>query len=365
MRADDDGLEDAHKAAVELTSRPEPVDIKQVAALAGVSIATVSRAVANPGRVNAATRTRVLKVVQQTGYTPNIAGRRLRSARSMTLLLVIPSSITPFFSELHQGVDRAASARGYGLIVGSLGGEPENNEKRLVNLAFSGQADGVLLLSGRMLRAGHRLLTGAGLPIVAISQVPHQTTGMPAVLVQDREGAAAMARHLLELGHRRFGYIAGPVDSYVEHERWAGFITTLAAAGVAESGVIRYPGDFKILAGFEAGQRFLATKRRPTAVFAMSDMMAVGFMRAVRDAGLGIPNDVSVAGFDGIEFAAYCEPPLTTVRQPVEAMGRQGTELLLRLIQGEALKPEDCIERLEVTLCPAASTGPPAVNDRN
>ena len=330
--------------------RPEPVDIKQVAVLAGVSIATVSRAIANPERVNAATRARVLQVVQQTGYTPNVAGQRLRSARAMTLLLVIPSNITPFFSELYQGVERAASARGYGLIVGSLGGEPEHHERRLMNLAFSGQADGVLLVSGRMLRAGPRLLGEAGLPIVAISQVPHQTTDIPAVLVQDREGAAAMAQHLLELGHRHFGYITGPADSYVERERWAGFMATLMAAGISEQSVIRYQGDFTVRTGVTAGECFLATRRRPTAIFAISDMMAIGFMRTVRAAGLRIPDDVSVAGFDGIEFAAYCEPTLTTIRQPTKAMGREGTELLLRLIQGECLRSEDCMRRLAVDL---------------
>jgi LacI family repressor for deo operon, udp, cdd, tsx, nupC, and nupG len=360
-----DGDEAAGRAPlITAPSRSEAVDIKRVAALAGVSIATVSRAVSDPNRVNAATRERVLEIVRQTGYTPNTAGRSLRAARTMMLLLVVPAGITPFFSELHQGVDGAASAQGYGLIVGSLHGEPEKSEQRLVNLVFSGQADGILLLSGRMLQAGHRLLTDAGVPIVAISSIPQRTNDMPAVLVQDREGAAAMACHLLELGHRHFGYIAGPSDSYVEHERWAGFITTLAAADVAAESVVRYPGDFQASAGLEAGRRFLDSKRRPTAVFAMSDMMAIGFMRAVRDAGLNIPGDVSVAGFDGIEFADYCEPPLTTVRQPSETMGREGTELLVRLIRGERLTAEARTLRLEVMLRPAASTGPPAVRRR-
>jgi LacI family repressor for deo operon, udp, cdd, tsx, nupC, and nupG len=194
--------------------------------------------------------------------------------------------------------------------------------------------------------------------MVAIG-IPHEAATVPSVLVQDREGAAAVARHLRELGHRRFGYLGGPDGNYIERERWAGFIGTLAASGIAASSVVRYQGDFHGPSGVEAGQRFLATRRRPTAVFAISDMMAIGFMRAVRAAGLSIPDTVSVAGFDGIEFADYAEPPLTTVRQPREVMGREAAELLVRMIRGEPIPPATLTQRLAVTLRPAASTAPP------
>ena len=123
--------------------------------------------------------------------------------------------------------------------------------------------------------------------------------------------------------------------------------------------IVRYEGDFHVASGVAAGRSFLATKRRPTAVFAISDMMAIGFMRAMYEAGLRVPDDVSVAGFDGIEFADYCEPPLTTVRQPREAMGRTAAELLVRLIRGEAIPAAARAQRLEVSLRPAGSTAPP------
>ena len=317
----------------------------------------MSRALANPDRVNAKTRERVLEVVRQTGYTPNVAGRSLRAARSMMILLVVPTIITPFFSALHLGVDQAVTAHGYGLLVGNLQGG-EAKEHRLVELVFAGQADGVLLLNGKMLRGARGSLTDAGVPLVAIS-MPHAAADVPAVLVQEREGAAAVARHLLELGHRRFGYVTGPADNYIANERWAGFIDTLAEAGIAAESVVRYPGDFDVATGVEAGRRFLESKRRPTAVFAISDMMAIGFMRAIHAAGLSIPDDVSVAGFDGIEFADYCEPPLTTVRQPREEMGREAAALLVRLIRGEPSPPDAHTRRLEVSFRPAASTAAP------
>jgi LacI family repressor for deo operon, udp, cdd, tsx, nupC, and nupG len=331
--------------------------IAEVAELAGVSIATVSRALANPDRVNAKTRAHVLEVVRRTGYTPNVAGRNLRAAKSRMVLVVVPTFITPFFADLFLGIDHALSAQGYGLLIGNLHDRPDK-EQQLVDLVRSGQADGVILLTGRLLRGATGSLDDSGAPMVAVSVPPHEAD-LPTVLVQEREGAAAVARHLLELGHRRFGYVAGPEGHFIENERWLGFAGTLRQAGVASSAIARYPGDFHVLSGLEAGRRFLRQRRRPTAVFAVSDMMAIGFMRAVHAAGISVPSDVSVAGFDGIEFADYCEPPLTTVRQPREAMGRAAAELLVRLLAGDTIPPDQRTLRLEVAFRPAASTAPP------
>jgi LacI family repressor for deo operon, udp, cdd, tsx, nupC, and nupG len=358
MRNDDDIPPKQRRRQAPGASRPGTMHIAQVATLAGVSIATVSRALGNPERVNAATRERVLEVVRQTGYTPNVAGRNLRAARSMMVLIVVPTFITPFFSDLLLGVDRALSTRGFGLLISNLFGDA-GKERRLVDLVLAGQADGVLLLNGHVLRTDTRSLADTTVPVVAVS-VPTAMPGVPAVLVQDREGGAAVARHLLDLGHRRFGYVSGPEGHYIEAERWAGFSDALGAAGVPVAAIRRYRGDFHVRSGVEAAGRFLGEADRPTAVFAASDMMAIGFMRAVHAGGLAVPHDVSVVGFDGIEFADYCQPPLTTVRQPREAMGRQAAELLVRLLRGEPIPAGERLLRLEAPLRPAASTAPPA-----
>lgn len=331
--------------------------IAEVAAMAGVSIATVSRALANPDRVSAKTRAHVLEIVRRTGYTPNIAGRSLRAARSLTVLVVVPNFITPFFSNLLLGVDRALSAKGYGMLIGNLQ-DGDAKELALVDLVRSGQADGVLLLNGHVLRSPTGTLADLGVPMVAVS-VPAGVDSVPTVLVEEREGAAAVARHLLDLGHRSFGYVTGPAESFIEAERWAGFSGMLAESGIPIRQVARYPGDFHVRSGFAAGEAFLRQRRWPTAVFAVSDMMAIGFMRAVHAAGLAVPRDVSVAGFDGIEFADYCEPPLTTVRQPREEMGRAAAELLFRLLAGSEIPPAERTIRLPVTLRPAQSTAAP------
>jgi len=339
-------------------ARRGAMHIAEVAALAGVSTATVSRALANPGRVNAKTRAHVLEVVRRTGYTVNVAGRSLRAAHSRNILVVVPNFITPFFSDLLLGVERALSAEGYGLLIGNLqdGGAKES---ALVDLVRSGQADGVLLLNGHILRGAAGSIVEQGVPSVAVSVPPEDDT-IPAVLVEEREGAAAVATHLLELGHRRFGYVTGPGGSYIDAERWAGFSAMLATAGVDPRRIARFAGDFHVRSGFTAGQAFLRQRRRPTAVFAASDMMAIGFMRAVHAAGLAVPGDVAVAGFDGIEFADYCEPPLTTVRQPRETMGRAAAGLLFRLLGGEEIPPPERIVRLPVALRRASSTAPSA-----
>lgn len=337
-------------------ARRTAVHINDVAKLAGVSIATVSRALANPNRVNAATRERVLEVVRRTGYTPNSAGRSLRAARSMMVLVVLPSFVTPFFSELLLGIDQALSARGYGFLIGNLQ-DGCSKEARLLDLVQSGQVDGVLLMNGHMLRGPVRSLADTRVPTVAVS-VP-AAPDVPAILVEDRKAAMAVAEHLLALDHQRFGYVAGPEGSYGDAERWAGYRDTLAAAGIDPGSIRRYPGDFHVASGFAAGQLFLADPVRPTAVFAASDMMALGFMRALHAAGGAVPRDCSVVGFDGIEVADYCEPPLTTVRQPRELMGRAAAERLLRLIDGVRSTDEALRLELPVTLRIGSSTAPP------
>ena len=194
--------------------------IAEVAALAGVSIATVSRALANPGRVNAKTREHVLEVVRRTGYTPNVAGRSLRAARSMMVLVVVPTFITPFFSELLLGVDQALSARGYGLLIGNLHDNAQK-EQRLVDLVLSGQADGVLLLNGRILQGATHSLADANVPIVAVSMPP---TGGRA------GGPGAGTRGCGRRGHASAGVGPSPVrlcqrprGNHIELERWTGF----------------------------------------------------------------------------------------------------------------------------------------------
>jgi LacI family repressor for deo operon, udp, cdd, tsx, nupC, and nupG len=341
-------------------SRATAIRITEVAAMAGVSTATVSRTLAAPDTVKAETRDRVLAAVRATGYTPNLAARSLRAQRSGLALVIVPNLITPFFADLLLGVDQALSEHGYGLLIGNLHDRPEKQE-RLIDLVFAGGADGIIILDGRILGRPGRSLADSGVPLVAVS-VP-TTTDAAQVLVREREGGAAVAEHLLGLGHRRFGYVTGPPHSHIEHERWAGFSGALARSGIGPEAVWRRVGNFHLETGIEAAHALLATPRGawPTAIFAVSDMMAIGLITTLRPAGVLVPRDLSVVGFDGIAFADLTEPVLTTVRQPREEMGRAAAGFLMRLAAGETIPASERVLRLDCSLRIAASTAAPPI----
>ncbi|MEJ1161904.1 LacI family DNA-binding transcriptional regulator [Prosthecomicrobium sp. N25] len=333
-----------------------PARIAEVAKLAGVSAATVSRALANPEKVSPEAREKVMAAVRTTGYTPNVAARNLRARKSRMVLVVVPNIGNPFFSEVLRGIDETLSAAGYGLIIGNIG-QDDDEGRRFVDVAFAGQVDGVILLNGRILQARGRKLTDAATPVVAACEtIPGAP--IPQVEVQNREAAEAVARTLLDLGHTRFGYVEGPRANILERERGGGFRDALERAGIPKSSLVVFPGDFSFRSGSAAAERFLALAERPGAVFCANDEMAIGFVKTVRDAGLQVPRDVSVVGFDAIDFASYCEPPLTTVVQPRGAIGQKAAELLIERMRGGTSELPPHVVRFHATLRPGGSTGP-------
>jgi LacI family repressor for deo operon, udp, cdd, tsx, nupC, and nupG len=333
-----------------------PLRIAEVAELAGVSTATVSRALSAPDKLRPDTLARVTEAVRRTGYTPNLAARTLRARRTMVVLVVVPDIANPFFSDVLRGIDEELSRHGYGVLIGNLA-NARAREPQLADLALAGQVDGVLLLNGRIPAGGRRALAAGDIPMVAICEaIPGAR--LPQVEVQNREAARQAVAHLVALGHRRIAYLAGPPDNILEHERRGGFCEGLAAAGLEAPAAAFYPGDFTFAAGVAAARRFLAARPRPTALFAANDEMAIGFVKTVRSGGLAVPDDVSVVGFDGIEFADFVEPTLTTFRQPRRALGAQGAALLVAAMRGEAIAPEHAHQRLAVPLLARGSTGP-------
>ena len=329
--------------------------IAEVAVLAGVSTATVSRAMSAPGKLRADTLARVAEAVRRTGYTPNIAARTLRARRTMLALVVVPDIGNPFFSDVLRGIDEGLSRHGYGLLIGNLDNS-RHKEPQLADLASAGQVDGVILLNGRIPQGGGRSLADADIPIVAVCEaIPGAT--IPQVEVQNREAARSAVAHLVELGHRRIAYLAGPSDNILEHERRAGFCLGLGDAGIPARRARFYSGDFTFRTGVAAAVRFLAQRQRPTALFAANDEMAIGFIKTIRSAGLDVPDDISVVGFDGIEFADYVEPTLTTFRQPRRELGRAGAALLIQAMTGAPIDPAEVHQRLPVPLLARASTG--------
>lgn len=314
--------------------------IKEVARLASVSTATVSRAMTNPQRVSPATRARVMDAVAKVGYVPNPAARSLRSRKSHMVLVVVPDLANIFFSQVLRGVEEELFAAGYGMIVGDLSGSLEK-ELHLAAFAAGGQVDGVLLLNGHLFRQGGE--PGAppvqlGVPIVAMCE-RIEGVDIPQIEVDNRAAACRMTEYLAGLGHRDIGYLCGPAANVLEKDRFLGYRDGLLKTGRALDEAFVWPGDYKLETGVQVAGRIVAGKRRPTAVFSSNDEMAIGLLRGFASAGLRVPEDISVAGFDDIEFSEMTTPALTTIRQPRRLLGHHGAVALLELLHGRSPSP--------------------------
>nr|WP_247654652.1 LacI family DNA-binding transcriptional regulator [Microvirga sp. HBU67558] len=331
------------------------IRIADVARLAGVSTATVSRVLSEPGKVRQKTHDVVMEAVRRSGYIPNSTAQKLRTRRTMNVLVVAPRLTNPVFAEILRGVDDELTHSGYGIIIGNLDNRRER-EARYVDLALSRQVDGILLLTGYIPENGTRDMRESGLPIVAVCAAI-EDEAIPNVVVQDREASHRAVEYLAGLGHRRFGYISGTPSSIIEHERFQGFREGIAASGFRQDDFVRWEGSFVFATGVAAAEAFLAMKDRPTGIFAACDESAIGFIKRVRAERVRVPQDVSVIGFDGIEFADYTEPTLTTFRQPLHELGRVGADVLMKLIRGE-MKAADWNVRLPLTLLERDTTGP-------
>ena len=330
--------------------------ISDVADAAGVSTATVSRALSAPARVRAQTRARVLDAVKSLGYTPNQAARTLRAGASRMVLVLVPQrNSIPFFADVLDGVDAELSAHGYTMIMGSLDG-PEDKARRLADLVFSRHVDGVIVVTGHVPTIDGRSILDAGIPAVGVcAEIDRK--GYACVVVNDEACARAQTDHLIGLGHRRLMYLAGPDGNYNEVRRYRGFVKASRQAGLAALHIARLPGDYSLAAGVAAGRHFLSLAERPTGIVCCSDEAAIGFIKTVTLAGVRCPEEVSVVGFDGIDFADFCEPTLTTIRQPRAALGACGARALLARLAGKAAHAPLRIV-LHGELLARASTGP-------
>lgn len=307
--------------------------ISDVAQEAGVSTATVSRALSAPDQVREVLRERVNAAVIKLGYTPNAAARSLRARRSRTVLvLTLKRWSAPFFADVLRGLEAAFSEGGYAMVLGNLDMGGAHN-RHIVDLMFSGHIDGAVVLSGVIARDGERSMLDSGLPLVSLCA---EVEGTHAVLTEEAECLVEGTRRLMALGHRDFLYVSGPAGNYNEVVRREAVERFFAEPEQAHMRLRRVDGgDFSTAAGIVAAQRFLAMDARPTAVLAAADEIAIGFMKTVRGVGVRVPEEVSILGFDGIEFADFCEPTLSTIRQPRYEIGRLGAEILITAIEAK------------------------------
>lgn len=318
-----------------------------VARRAGVSTATVSRALTRPDQVNAKTRELIRGIADELGFRPNLIGRQLRVRTASSILILVQDLDNPFYAELIKGVESVARANRYSVMVGGTDGLPE--VEHLYAEQFLGQrVDGLILLFGH-LPNGITPRMAAQSPIVLVSE-GNPDLGLSSVLVDNVAWAAAAVDHLLAMGHRRIGHVTGPLSRIISRQRQEGYRRALARAGISADPALEALGDFTVASGRSAAARLLRLPDRPTALFCANDESAVGAILAARDLGLRVPEDLSVMGFDDVTLAEIAQPALSTVRQPRLAMGVAAAELVLEMIEHGAGRAAERVLDCELVL---------------
>lgn len=321
------------------------VTIKEVAAKAGVSVATISRVLNGKGPVREATSRLVIETARSLQYSPHAGARSLSTRRTNTVGLLLPDLHGEFFSEVIRGIDAEARGSGYHLIVSGF--HSDQDEMTAVLRAMRGRVDGVIVMSPDREAAALCQQLPLGLPTVLLNSVADATR---AITIDNYGGSSAMVRHLLDLGHARIAFIKGPAENADASERLRGYRD---AAGVAA--YLEVDGDFSEDAGRSAAAAVLGSTPWPTAVFAANDAMAIGALAALRDAGVMVPEQIAIAGFDDIPIARYVTPALTTVNVAIAELGRRAFELLERRMNDPMHDAEN--EILPTTLVIRASCG--------
>ena len=332
-------------------------NIYEVAKRAGVSPSTVSRVLSRPDVVSAKTRTRVLRAVDLLNYTPNSTAKNLRQARTGKLLVTVPDISNPFFSLILQGIEDAALREDYSVLFGDTQHD-ERREQRYALMLRSKEADGLIFLGHRLPEAAAMLARGAAprcAPIVNGCEF-NPRLGVPSVHIDNASAAADAMTLLYDLGHQRIGVVTGPLVSPLSGDRLHGASMVARKRGTNELIVIG--GDFSIESGVDAARRLLSAIPRPTAIFCFNDEMAMGVLQYARESRIRVPQDLSVVGFDDIRFARHTVPALTTIAQPMRALGEETVRLLLTILSNDSVTPRSVT--LPHTLEVRGSTAPVA-----
>ena len=314
--------------------------IHEVAKRAGVSTATVSRVMSGrEAAVSPDTRARVLRAVSSLRYEPNSTAKNLRMLRSGKLLVMVPDISNPFFSPILQGVEEAAMAKGYAVLLGDTQHNPER-EERYALMIKKKEADGLIFLGHRVPDEVARLVKDAAprcAPVVNGCEFT-PSIGVPSVHIDNALAAHEAMDHLYGLGHRRIGIVTGPLTSPLSQDRLRGTLLRAKDAG-GQNTLTVLTGDFSIESGADATAQLLDKSEAPTAIFCFSDEMAIGALDTARRRRLKVPEELSVVGFDDIRVARHLNPHLTTVAQPMRAIGAACVRLLLAILHSNTVAP--------------------------
>lgn len=333
--------------------------LTEIARVAGVSVATVSRVLSGSSHpVSERTRERVRRAAADLQFHPNMLARGLVTNRSHTIAVIVHDISDPYFSEIVRGLEDSAHLHNYQLFISSSDRDPAR-ELAYVRAFLSHRVDAIVFAGGGFADTDYRReLDALLMPFRdrnAVVRLSPSDDGEPFLSPDNRGGAEAMTRHLLDLGHRTIGFIDGPPAFPPSTERAAGYRAALRAAGIEPDESLVVSGQFSEDGGAAAAAALLERRPQPTALFAANDVMAFGALRELKRRDLDVPGDVSLAGFDDVRMASYLHPSLTTVRVPMYELGREGFYVALKILEGE--RPDT--QRLDVSLQLRESTGAP------
>jgi len=332
--------------------------IGDVAKRAGVSAMTVSRVINNSGYISQETRERVELAIAELGYIPNGLARSLRFKQTKTIALVLTDITNPFFTTIARGVEDTASEQGFSVIFCNTD-ESQNEETEYLNVLLQKQVDGVLLVPADCSGDSVSFLQERGTPVVLLDR---RVDGARVDVVRgdSEEGAYQLARYLAQLGHTRIAIISGPQNVSTTVDRLAGYQRAMIEVGRASNPNLVYYGQFTQQSGYQLAKEMLTAKPRPTALFAANNFIAIGAFRALQEAGLRVPDDISMVTFDDLHAMLAMESFMTVVSQPAYQMGQQATELLLARLAGEGpAEPQDYVLPSQMII--RKSSGPPPV----
>lgn len=314
------------------------IGIKELAKIAGVSTASVSRALSNPDRVSTEMREKVQAAAKEMGYRPNKLGASLRTSKTGNIIVIIPDISDTFNSGVIRSLERTAAERGYSVLFGDTQGLRER-ELTYGDMVRSKQADGIIIFSHRLPFDDKDLQSNTFVLPPLVNSCEYVMTdhvkNVPWVSIDNVAAGREATEHLLSLGHTNIAVITGNVDAPSTNQRLQGYRQALAAAGLDYRDELIHQGEYTLEAGQRCAKDILAAKLRPTAIFCLCDESALGCLSTLKEHGFNLPDDMSVVGFDDIRFAKYFSPPLTTIAQPVEEIGRRCVEVLLDIIDGK------------------------------
>ncbi len=329
--------------------------IYDVASKAGVSIATVSKVINGTGRISEKTRKHVLNVMEELKYQPSMVASALSGKNTYTIGLTLPDLANPYFAEIARAVEDRGRELGFHVLICSTDNDPEKEDKYF-SVLMQKRVDGIVIASRTKKDTYLKSMVKDHIPLTMIArEMP--SFAVPAVMVDDYLGGYQAGSHLTAQGHRRIAVMAEDLNDTSSRERMRGCKQAMLDEGLTQECGLEAVGGFTVESGKAAMHELLGSEEPPTAVFACNDILAIGAIQAARERGMRVPEDLSVVGFDNTILASIIDPPLTTVAQPIQEIGKQAVDLLLQEIRGEQ------VPRQRVVLMPdlvvRGSTAPP------